>query len=251
MLMPAISRTDLIEIFSSVQGEGPLIGYRQIFVRFPGCNLSCAYCDTDFAASPQCQVETAPGSGSLRPLANPVSLAQLCDIFRQWCREQPGVHHSISLTGGEPLLRVDILQQWLPQLKEILPLYLETNGTLVDELAAVVDHLDWVSMDIKLHSQTGARTAWDVHRDFLAVASTTDCYVKLVVGEKTTELELQLAADLLASNRRAVDMILQPVTVAGKIGIGVERLLQMQAQVAAIYPHVRIIPQTHRFLGAL
>ncbi|MCL5059022.1 MAG: 7-carboxy-7-deazaguanine synthase QueE, partial [Actinobacteria bacterium] len=34
------------EIFSSVQGEGPYVGTRQIFIRFDGCNLSCRYCDT-------------------------------------------------------------------------------------------------------------------------------------------------------------------------------------------------------------
>ena len=39
-------KAPIIEIFSSFQGEGLLIGERQIFVRFAGCNLDCNYCDT-------------------------------------------------------------------------------------------------------------------------------------------------------------------------------------------------------------
>ena len=36
------------EIFSSIQGEGPIVGYKQLFIRFCGCNLHCDYCDTEF-----------------------------------------------------------------------------------------------------------------------------------------------------------------------------------------------------------
>ena len=36
------------EVFASIQGEGPFVGYKQLFVRFCGCNLSCNYCDTDY-----------------------------------------------------------------------------------------------------------------------------------------------------------------------------------------------------------
>ncbi|HPX77174.1 MAG TPA: 7-carboxy-7-deazaguanine synthase QueE, partial [Methanobacterium sp.] len=38
--------TRISEIFSSIQGEGKLVGRRQVFIRFSGCNLTCNYCDT-------------------------------------------------------------------------------------------------------------------------------------------------------------------------------------------------------------
>ncbi len=56
------------EIFVSVQGEGPYVGYRQAFVRFPKCNLECLYCDTpkDWNAGNKCKVEQKPAPGELR-----------------------------------------------------------------------------------------------------------------------------------------------------------------------------------------
>jgi len=77
------------------------------------------------------------------------------------------------------------------------------------------------------------------------------CYAKLVVGEETPDIELQLAAELVSGVSSAIPIILQPVTLAGEIGISTGRLLQMQAFVAEIHPEVRIIPQTHRFMGVL
>ena len=45
-------KTSINEVFSSIQGEGILLGRRQIFVRFSGCNLDCNYCDTSKSRNP-------------------------------------------------------------------------------------------------------------------------------------------------------------------------------------------------------
>ena len=45
-------KTHINEVFSSIQGEGTLIGRRQVFIRFSGCNLDCNYCDTSKSRDP-------------------------------------------------------------------------------------------------------------------------------------------------------------------------------------------------------
>ena len=246
-----IPKADLLEIFSSIQGEGILVGCRQIFLRLPGCNLNCRYCDTNFLQSDTCQVESCPGTGELDQFDNPLDFATVKDLISAWNTELPAAHHSISITGGEPLLHQHLLSSWLPKLRKILPIYLETNGTLPEQLALLIHHLDWVSMDIKLHSQTGLKTDWDIHRQFLEIANQTDCYVKLVVGEETPDLELQLAADLVSAISKQIPIVLQPVTIAGRVTLTTKRLLQMQGLISKINSNLRVIPQTHRFIGVL
>jgi organic radical activating enzyme len=249
--MPATVSTEaeLLEVFSSIQGEGVLVGCRQIFIRLAGCNLACAYCDTPFAPKPECRLEDAPGSEVFRGIPNPIPLEILYNILFQWQELLPGVHHSISLTGGEPLLQAAVLSEWLPVLRRLLPIQLETNGTLPEALPSLLPYLDHIAMDIKLASATGAPTPWEAHRLFLTLARERDCQVKIVVGEETPTAEVEGAAHLLREIAPAVPLILQPVTVKGEITISGQALLQLQTAAGRIHPPTRVIPQTHRFLG--
>lgn len=253
MPVPATPRIEsqLIEVFSSIQGEGVLVGCRQVFIRMAHCNLDCAYCDTPFKPQNVCRIETAPGSEVFDEVANPVAFEQLYKVVQNWLDSMPGAHHSLSVTGGEPLVQEDVLTEWLPVLRKLLPIYLETNGTLPGPLQRLLPHLDWISMDLKLPSQTGLDPQWDEHREFLALAAKRNCLVKAVVGNNTPDDELLAAARLLRNTAPDVPLILQPVTTAEGIHLSAKQLLSMQALVAEIHPNVRVIPQTHHFLSVL
>lgn len=243
------SSVPLVEIFSSLQGEGELAGYRQIFVRLPGCNLDCAYCDTTIEVPPVCRVETAPGSGQFQEIAQPVSLQTLLEIVHRWCKELPDAHHSISITGGEPLLHDDLLAKWLPELNILLPIHLETNGTLPDAVARLIQHLDYISMDIKLPSSAATPELWDEHRRFLEAAREREVSVKVIVGELTAERELVAACKLVASIDDEIPFIIQPVTDrSGRVAVPAQRLLRLQALASRQLYDVRVLPQMHRFL---
>ena len=54
-------KTYLSEIFSSIQGEGPYVGERHLFVRFSGCHRKCVFCDTNVERTESVVVEVEPG----------------------------------------------------------------------------------------------------------------------------------------------------------------------------------------------
>jgi 7-carboxy-7-deazaguanine synthase len=244
---------NLHELFSSIQGEGLLVGVRQIFIRFHGCNLKCNYCDTETPSLPAfCRMEGTPGRGDFAEVANPVALDRVITLLEGWSRGWPGIHHSISITGGEPLLHHDILMEWLPELRKVLPIYLETNGVLPTALPPVIPMLDHISMDIKLPSTSGCTDQWDLHGEFLRLAAQKNVYVKVVVGDETEAWEIQRACSTIAAVDRLIPLIIQPVTRKnGQIGIAAVKILEYQEIACRYLAHVRVIPQTHKFAGLI
>ncbi|MCM0082054.1 7-carboxy-7-deazaguanine synthase QueE [Geomonas sp. Red32] len=243
----------MVECFSSIQGEGILVGMRQAFLRFSGCNLSCAFCDTPGMTAPPaaCQLEITPGRRDFIEVPNPLCFSRVLTLIESWTAGWPGIHHSISITGGEPLLHGAFLAEWLPQLRKLLPIHLETNGTLPAVLKPLMPHLDYVAMDIKLPSASGCEGLWDDHREFLRIASAAKAFVKVVIDQTTEDWEIQRACEIIAGIDRAIPLILQPVTLNdGTIPMSPLRMLEFQ-ELAGQLKEVRVIPQTHKFMGQL
>lgn len=247
--MPVTPGTKLYlkEVFSSLQGEGVLVGRRQLFVRLAQCNLDCAYCDTDYAAAAFWHAEDEPGGGALRSYPNPTTSEVLSELIQRWQRQLP-LHHSLALTGGEPLVQSSALAEWLPSVRDLLPVYLETNGTLPEAMEQLLPFVTFVSLDIKLASISGAPTPWTAHAAFLSVARTKACQAKVVVDEQTLEEELITAARLVRRHAPEIPLVLQPRTVAGRPSLTGRQLLSMQAFVAREHLATLVIPQMHPLL---
>lgn len=238
---------NILEVFSSVQGEGKYIGARQVFVRFAKCNIKCRFCDTKFQPADCCQIETIPGTGIYEELPNPLSVSEVAKRIHTFVASAR--HHSISLTGGEPLLHAPFIRA-LASATEV-PLFLETNGTLFEEMEELLDVITYVSMDIKLPSVTG-NSLWEAHARFLHLLREHDAYVKIVVAESTREEEIQEAVQLIAGIAPQMLLILQPVTPFGGLcAPTAETLLRLQARAANLLTQVRVIPQAHRMMGLL
>ncbi len=243
------------EVFCSVQGEGPYVGTRQAFIRFSGCNLNCNYCDTDFANPGTCDYEQSEGSGNFEKLKNPVSVDQLEAMLRPF-KEL----HSVSLTGGEPLLYADFIER----LNLDSSLYLESNMTLPEQARKLTEKVTYVSGDFKLpESLRGIELeAREAHLKntiecfrLLRKNHSRDCFCKIVV-DRNTELEnVKPAVEAIAPYVSCV--ILQPETPIGRnpmnsqsIQASVQRIMKLQKNLLEIID-TRVIPQTHRMWGCL
>ena len=251
--MMAEQTAEIIEIFSSIQGEGKYAGCRQVFVRFTGCNLACSYCDTANTAGgfPECRIETEAGSQTFRTLANPLTVNAAAEAIETFLAEMP--HQAVSFTGGEPLLHAPFLRAVAERLQADYPdvaIFLETNGTLYRQLAEVLDIVDIISMDIKMPGETGEH--WAEHEAFLRLARLRDVCLKVVLTADTPLEDIKKAAGLAARMAPQAMFVLQPVTpYNGCAAPTPQQVTAAQQAALAVVSDVRVLPQTHRLLAQL
>ena len=118
------------ETFVSIQGEGKLTGAPSWFVRFSGCNLRCAWCDTPYA--------------SWDPEGDKRSIESLIEEAKA-----SGVKHAV-ITGGEPMI--------FPQVVPLTHALRDAGMHVTIETAGTVDqpgvHADLLSLSPKLANST-------------------------------------------------------------------------------------------------
>jgi len=215
------------EIFDSIQGEGLYLGERQLFVRFFGCNLDCKFCDTKLSSFN----EYAPG-----------------ELFKK-IRSHKGEYHSISFTGGEPLLQSDFLKGLLKLTSRAgYKNYLETNGTLSGELEKVIDYIDIVAMDLKLSSSADMGKLWGFHRRFLEVASRKEVFLKTIICQSTSKEDFIEALDLIRAINKEAILVLQPNSYEKREDLEdkLERFKKMSRSKGIT---ACVIPQIHKVIG--
>jgi len=114
----------VVEIFSSIQGEGLRSGLPTTFVRLAGCNLRCAWCDTPEALDP---------AGRRRMSAAEITAAVT----------EVAAGRMVVLTGGEPALQP--IGSLIDNLRTAgFGVGIETNGT-----RPLPPGLDWVTLSPK------------------------------------------------------------------------------------------------------
>lgn len=174
-------RMRIIEVFHSIQGEGPLTGVRTTFVRTARCNLRCRWCDTTYSFGPG--VERSIGS-----------------LLREVTRHRT---RHVCLTGGEPLLQRESPELVRRLSERGITTVIETGGSL-----DVGPYLDLpnvlLSVDVKCPSSgMQARNRWAN----LAQLRPTDV-VKFVIGDRKDYL---YAKRTLRAHPSPAAVVFQPV----------------------------------------
>ncbi|MFH0731453.1 MAG: 7-carboxy-7-deazaguanine synthase QueE [Candidatus Omnitrophota bacterium] len=222
-----VTKANIIEIFSSIQGEGPYVGQRQAFIRFADCNLACSYCDVP---------------------KNKKAIRQSCGRIISQIKKLKA--QTVSLTGGEPLLQIDFLKILLPKLKSLkFMVYLETNATLPRNLKAILKYVDIIAADIKLPSVTKEKGFWKAHSDFIKVGCKKNIFIKIVVSDKLKMNDFRRGVSLVEKISDKIPLIIQPQTDGKKIKIGINHLRKLQNYALKHLDTVLVIPQVHKALG--
>ena len=171
----------IIEVFHSIQGEGPLTGVRTTFVRTARCNLRCSWCDTTYSFGP----------GRERSIPT-----LLRDVDRH--RTQ-----NVCLTGGEPLLQRESVEFVRKLSQRGITTVIETGGSL--DVAPYLDVPRVVlSVDVKCPSSgMEGRNLWANHEKLRA----TDV-LKFVIADRRDYL---YAKRVLRRYRGPASIVFQPV----------------------------------------
>ncbi len=133
--------------------------------------------------------------------------------------------------------------------KITMPVYLETNGTLLEELGEVIDYITYIAADIKLPSSSGVAPLWDKHEKFFEIASQKELFAKVVFDARINDFEIHKITHLCKKNN--VELILQPKMTGNNIGVTPEDIRKVLDKCLQIYPKTRLIPQTHKFINVL
>lgn len=100
----------VVEIFTSIEGEGRRAGLLSTFIRLFGCNLNCSYCDSRYACE-----GIDYDNMSIEEILSEVEKRK---------------YKAITVTGGEPLIHAGIDELLKELVKANYWVNVETNGSI-------------------------------------------------------------------------------------------------------------------------
>ena len=221
------------EVFFSYQGEGIYAGIPQIFVRFSGCNLRCNYCDTP---------NSLKINSNSKYFTTQSLFEYINDVFNKNKDKFYNQKPSVSFTGGEPLIYTDfIIELSHKHIKNKFSVYIETNGSLSQQIKKIYKYCDVVSMDIKFQSAC-KKDLFKEHKKILEFCK-KKVFVKTVITKDTQEKEFIKAVNLISKTSKKIPLVIQPSSFDN---ITNQKILKFYSMAIIKIKDVRILPQLHK-----
>lgn len=220
-------------VFSTLQGEGALVGMPSTFVRLWGCDGQCSWCDT--------KESWRPGSSWVE-----------CDVKTITEQIERLNNQHIVITGGNPLLQGQELMGLIPQLTDRgYHITLETQASIYHR---VLRHVNLISLSPKLHAWN-----WEVLQTTLVevrVEPKQQVQFKIVVTSKEEVIEAIHKLDILKGFSHGlgyrdfqIHCFLQPESSRGRVWVHeVMRELQSFQRTHTSKLGIRVLPQVHKYL---
>lgn len=218
--------------------------------------MRCAYCDTPESWTHQKsgEFEWPPFSKQMETFRNPISLDALEECLRRHLQTEK--YHSVSITGGEPLLHSEFLAEFLPKLRSTgTKIYLETSGTLAERLREIIGFCDIVAFDIKLTDCEGVRMSVpDVIACIkVALHSNKEFFCKVVVTGNSSVSEWDKLLRSIVSETGTFQLVFTPVSLVNKNCVQADgkKLHEFVNTAESLGFKPIIVPQIHRLTGWL
>ena len=261
----------VMEVFASFQGEGRYVGQPQVFLRLAGCPLRCTWCDTPGSWDPRptrtARIDAVEGTLREDRLASPFQAAL-------WVASvEPGEPRTVSVTGGAPLVWPEFVRALRPMLAP-RRIHLETAGAHPEALARVLDHVDHVSLDLKLPADMDApvelrplgdedapsattepapvsEADWTLaRRRCLDLVADRDACAKVVVSDGHPARTWEPLFEDVARRAPELPVFVTPATPVRDVRApSMERLVEVVEHARDLDLDVRVLPQVHRAMG--
>lgn len=194
-------KVNISEIFSSVQGEGRWTGHPAIFIRFAGCSVGCAFCDTknaqQFSPAHNLQKDNLHTYNVERSGDNwtTVSVQEVyeyvADLIEQSAEDRSKRIQVIVITGGEPFEQA----QALGELCVKLPYLSHKDHGVTDNVLVCVESSG--TTPLTCDTEDPNVTDNTVENVLMHIYNSEYCFLTVSPKYKKTRIEYMYAASQL------------------------------------------------------